>query len=213
MIWLAVALAEQPFPAYDEIVVLKEWEKLDSLIEAACSGPMGRGRLCAPEPLDEAIARGTTFQENVVADARIAYLVGLAQLQRGHRDAARKSFDSAVAQDPDRLDAWNDLGEMALEDGDLARAEEAFQTISVAIPHGSQSWLGPWRLAEIAAHRRRPERFEEQMRLALERGFSFRQIRGLPNWKGFMADPVMGPSVRKLLTVYASADVLESLEP
>lgn len=211
MLWLAVALAEQPFPAYDEIVILRVWDKLDGLIEAACRG-VGPNRRCVHEPLDEAIQRGEAFQRDVVPDARISYLIGLAQLSKGDRDAARRSFDRAVTLDPDRLDAWNDLGEMAIEDGDHARAEVAFTRVSQLLPTGRQAWIGPWRLAEISAHRHQPEAFEEHMRTALERGFTFRQVVGLPNWRGFLADPVMGPSVRKLLTVYAPPAVLESLQ-
>lgn len=211
ILWLAVALAEQPFPAYDEVVVARVWDKLNSLIDAACIG-VGPERRCSHEPLDEAIQRGQAFQRDVLLDGRIQYLIGLAQLSKGERSAARQSFDQAVALDPGRIDAWNDLGEMALTDGDYARAHEAFTHVATTLDTGPQAWIGPWRLAEVAAHQRRPEAFEDHLRTALERGFSFRQIAGLPNWRGFLADPVMGPSVRKLLTVYASPAVLESLQ-
>ncbi|MCB9692004.1 MAG: tetratricopeptide repeat protein [Alphaproteobacteria bacterium] len=213
MWWLAgVAFGELPLPAYDEAVVVRTWEKMNSLVEAACQGPIGPGRSCSPEPLDEAIQRGTAFQEQVVPDARITYLIGLARLSKGERDLARTAFREAVRMDPHRVDAWHDLGEVALEDGDYATAREAFGQVATQVDKGSQAWLGPWRLAEVAAHEHDPEAFEGHMRVALERGFSFRFVQGLPTWRGFLADPAVGPSVRKLVTVYGSPEILESLE-
>jgi hypothetical protein len=49
------------------------------------------------------------------------------------------------------------------------------------------------------------------MKQALARGFSFRQIEGLPPWKGFYADPVMRDSIEKLITVYGTPETLETL--
>ena len=109
--------------------------------------------------------------------------------------------------------AWHDLGEILLQDSRFDEAAEAFAHVTELVDTGPKSWLGPWREAEVAAHQGRPEAFEKHMKLALQRGFSFRTIRGLPNWRQFYADPVMGPSVTKLVTVYGTPDILKSLEP
>lgn len=209
---LVAAWAERPFPDYDEELITATWNKLDSLIEAACQGPTGPGRLCSDEPLDEAIARGNAFQTQVVPDARITYMVGLAHLSKGEKAEAKRRFEQAVAMDPARIDAWHDLGEIALGEGDYDLAARAFTEVAERLATGPRSWLGPWRLAEVAAHRHDAAVFEREMLVALERGFSFRFVRGLPTWRGFLADPEIGPSVRKLLTVYGTPDVLESLE-
>lgn len=212
--WLLVGLAwaDKPFPDYDEAVVLRTWDKLDSLLEAACSGPPGPGRSCVPEPLREAIQRGEAFERHVTEDARIRYLIGLAHTSLGEASLARARFEEAVVLDPDRADAWHDLGEIRLAEGDLEGAHVAFEHVARLVERGPGAWLGPWRLAEVAALRQDADAFETHMRKALERGFTFRTIAGLPNWKRFAADPVIGPSVRKLITVYGTPEILESLE-
>lgn len=212
LLLVLAAWAERPFPAYDEVLITTTWEKMDALIEAACQGPGGGAVRCNPEPLAEAIQRGEAFQSQVTEDARITYLLGLAELSRGERQAARAHYLRSVALDETRIDAWHDLGELALEDGDLELAQRAFQAVADHLDRGPRAWLGPWRLAEVAAHRHQPDAFERNMLLALERGFSFRYVQGLPNWKAFLADPQVGPSVRKLLTVYATPEVLQSLQ-
>jgi len=212
--WLALALsahAEVPLPDYDDIVVQRTWHRINSLIEAACTGGP-TVRACSKEPLDEAIQIASSFQSQVIRDARIEYLLGLAYRSRGDQAEGERHLRNATLMDADRPDAWNDLGEIYLQDGRYEQAAEAFTHVSRLVDTGSKSWLGPWRQAEVAAHRQQPEQFEEHMKVALSRGFSFQLVRGLPNWKAFYADPIMRPSVGKLITVYSTPDVLESLQ-
>jgi hypothetical protein len=75
-----------------------------------------------------------------------------------------------------------------------------------------RGWMGPWRLAEVAANQHDADAFEDQMREALRRGFSFKTIAGLPNWQRFYADPVLHDSIEKLVTVYGDAKILDSLK-
>lgn len=211
MWWVAVAVGSAPLPDYREELVQRTWHRVDSLIEAACSGPLGATQ-CHPEPLEEAIQRARAFQEQVTPDARLEYLVGLAWLRLGEPVKGEAALRRALALDAARADAWHDLGELLISQGRFAEAREAFEHVARLVPDGSRSWLGPWRLAEVAAHVGDAQAFEAQMKIALSRGFSFRQIRGLPHWKGFAADPHIGPSVRKLVTVYGTPDILESLD-
>jgi hypothetical protein len=209
--YVAPASAEVPLPDYRDVVVQRTWHDVDSLIEAACSGPPG-AQTCNEEPLVEAIQTATAFQDVVTEDARLEYLLGLAYLSKGDRAAGRAHLEGAVQLDPDRPDAWHDLGEVYLQDGQMDEAGEAFGHVTRLVDSGSKAWLGPWRQAEVAAHQGDPEAFETHMKLALKRGFTFRTIRGLPNWRRFYADPRMQSSIRKMVTVYGTPDVLESLE-
>lgn len=200
-----------PLPDYRDELVQVTWHRVNSLIEAACDSEPGAR--CNPEPLDEAIARATAFQAQVTPDARLEYLIGLAWRARGDPGEAEQHLRAALVLDGNRADAWHDLGELLLSQSRYDDAGEAFAHVSRLVDSGSKAWVGPWRQAEVAAHLKDPDAFERHMKIALERGFSFRTIRGTPNWKGFAADPVMGPSVAKLITVYGTPDVLESLQP
>lgn len=208
---LGLAAASIPFPDYRDQLVQSTWFEVNSLLEAACDAP--GFATCNPEPLDEAITKATAFQRHVTPDARLEYLIGLAWISRGEPAKGERALRAALALDVDRADAWHDLGELTLNQGRLDEAEEAFGHVDRLVPDGPRGWLGPWRLAEVAARRRDPVVFERQMKEALRRGFSFTLIQGRENWREFAADPAIGPVVRKLVTVYGTPDVLQSLEP
>ena len=157
------------------------------------------------------IADAKSWQDQVQDDAGLAYLQGLAWRYLGETERARAALLQAVALDPDDRAAWYDLGELYLADGELQSASEAFAQVTRLIPEGPEAWIGPWRQAEVAAARQDAAAFEQHLRAALTHGFDLRQIAGLPNWKAYLADPVVGPSVEKLITVYGSRDVLDSL--
>lgn len=213
-VWAAsigLAFAGMPLPDYRDALVQAVWHEVDSLIEAACLDRPAQ-LACHPEPLAEAIQRATQFQRQVTPDARLEYLIGLAHRSGGDPTAAERSFRSAVALDADRADAWHDLGELMLLQGRYDDARVAFEHVARLVTDGNRAWLGPWRLAEVAGHQKDPAAFETHVRTALSRGFTFRLVRGDPTWRGFLADPVIGPSARKLITVYGTPDVLQSLE-
>ena len=209
--FVLTASAEMPLPDYADSLVQARWHEVDSLIEAGCHR-LGSGQAtCNPEPLDEAIAKASAFEAVVVEDARLAYLIGLAAQLKGDVATAESNWRRAVRLDEERADAWHDLGELTLAQGRLDDAAEAFAHVTDLVSRGNKAWLGPWRQAEVAAQQGDAAEFEAHMRKALERGFSFRLVQGLPAWKGFLADPVIGPSVQKLVTVYGSEEVLDSL--
>ncbi|MBT3221485.1 MAG: tetratricopeptide repeat protein, partial [Proteobacteria bacterium] len=208
MVFLAstVSLAEIPLPSYRDDLALTSWYEVNDRIEDACLRDRETQQCVGwdGEILDDAIAMADRFQDYLYRDARLEYLTGLAYKLSNNNSKAKARYRAAVHLDPNRVDAWHDLGEVYLADGQFDQAKEAFSQVNSLLPTGPKAWVGPWRLAEVAAHQQDPVAFEEQMREALRRGFSFRQIEGLPNWKAFYADPVMGDSVAKLITVYGS---------
>ena len=97
--------------------------------------------------------------------------------------------------------------------GALDRARTAFTHVRDLRSEGDLAWIGPWRLAEVAALDHDAARFEADIKVALRRGFSFEHIAGQPNWRAFYADPALTDTLDKLLTVYATSEVRESLKP
>lgn len=207
------ALAEVPLPSYRDDLALATWHVINDQIENACEPSASSPTLiCSEAMLDQAITDAHSFQNTLFPDARIEYLIGLAHKYAGRTDQAVIHFRRAVARDPKRQDAWHDLGESYLTKGRYEEAKVAFQHVSKLVNRGAHSWLGPWRLGEIAAHQGDPDAFEEHMREALRRGFSFNQIRGLENWRTFYANPKLHDSIEKLVTVYGDPELLRSLE-
>lgn len=194
---VAVSLAETPLPSYRDALVREAWRDANALLEAGL-----------PE---KAAERALSFQAAVVEDGSLMYLVGLSQRVQGQVDAAVASYERALALDPTLAEAWYDLGEIHLSRGELDAAEASFSEVSRRVVAGPHAFLGPQRLAEVAAHRRDAVGFEANLREALSRGFSFQSVAGLPNWKAFYADPALRDVVEKMVTVYGTPEVLDSL--
>ena len=206
----SVVWASMPLPAYDDVRIQAHWHEINRLIEVACEpGPGGLG--CVEDPLREAIAKATTFQETVTVDARMEYLIGLAYRGLNDKKSAEVHLQMAVDLDPNRTDAWHDLGELLLDRSAIADAKKAFTEVDRRLTRGSRAWVGPFRLAEVAAHEQDVVAFEKQLRTALSRGFNFRFVLHDTEWRGFAADPVIGPSVAKLVTVYGTREQLRTL--
>jgi tetratricopeptide (TPR) repeat protein len=201
MWWLLLPLAraEAPLPSYRDELVDEAWDKVDDQLE---HGEHERAEKIA-----------VAFETTVCEDGSIEYLIGLSYRLRQQNDTAKLHYQRALDLDPEQQAAWNDLGELWIAEGKWDEAEKAFEEVSRLVPSGEHGWIGPWRLAEIAANRHDPKRFEDQIRVALARGFSFRLVMGLENWKRFYADPAMHATVEKMITVYATPDVLDSLRP
>jgi tetratricopeptide (TPR) repeat protein len=205
--------AEVPLPSYRDDLTLAAWHAINSQIENACDLPAGAISLVCSDPmLNKAIDEANNFQNSLFVDARLEYLIGLAHRYAGRTQLATGHFKQAILLDNTRQDAWYDLGEIYLAQGKYDEAQHAFQQVSDLVPTGRHSWIGPWRLGEVAAHRGDVEDFESHMREALRRGFSFNNVKGLTNWKNFYANPVLHDSIEKLITVYGNPAVLETLE-
>lgn len=196
---LQPASAEVPLPSYRDELTTGAWVEVNQQIE--------EGRL------DDAIKNASRFEKHVIEDAGIAYLTGLAYRMKGDPISAEKHLRRSVALDPTRKDAWSDLGELLLADARYLEAEAAFHKVDELLPTGRYAWIGPFRLAEVAAHQSQTEVFEGHMREALRRGFTFRTIENDVNWRKFYANPEMRDSVEKLITVYGDRRILDTLQP
>ena len=195
---LSSASAEMPLPSYTGAVVSGAWSEINRMIEA--------------DRLDEAIAAGDLFRSQVRDDPSIAYLQGLAWRLKGDTERAQEAYETALKLDPTLEEAWSDLGELHLLNKRYREAERAFVQVSELVPSGRYAWLGPFRLAEVAAFRGDAATMEMQLGEAVHRGFSFRTIQGDPNWIRFYADPRLRPTVQKMVGVHGGPAVLHSLE-
>lgn len=149
------------------------------------------------------------WEKAIGADARVAYELGLAWRLAGDAKAARKHLDRAVELDPAFVPARYDRGEVLLVAGDLDGAEADFREVVRLAP---DQWAGHFRLADVAGRRHQPEAFETHLLEALRQGFSLRAVAGDPRWRGFLADPELGPVLRRLVMVYQDEAVLDALE-
>ena len=208
-----VAPAEVPFPSYREELARQRAAEVNQMLERGCAWErLLASFVCAPGVVDAAVASVDAFQDTLFHDAGLEYLAGLAYRYADDDARALRRYKAALALDPESVEAWYDLGEIELSAGRLDRAEQAFTEVANRRTRGPNAWVGPWRLAEVAAFRHDPVAFEEHIETALERGFTFRQIAALPNWRTFYADPALRDTLDKMLTVYADPDVRESLE-
>ncbi|TNE91331.1 MAG: tetratricopeptide repeat protein [Deltaproteobacteria bacterium] len=195
----SLAFAELPLPSYED--------ELSRIAEREISRLMERGEV------DEALAVAARFRTHVTDTAHVAYLEGLIHNRSGSLDAAEAAYRRSLRLRQDLPEAWYDLGEILLVKGEYAEAAECFSQSSALYPSGPESWRSPLREAEAAGHLRHPEDFERHLKRALERGFSFREIEGLPQWQTFYADPLLKDPLTKLVTVYGRPETLHSLIP
>lgn len=214
MIWLlATATATVPLPSYREELARDRWHEANTLLEQGCRFERALGGVvCSEGVTDKVIELVDTFERALFPDAGLAYLAGLASKYAGDERGAVRRYEAALALEPDLVEAWYDLGEIRMTQGRYDEARAAFEEVAALRSEGEMAWIGPWRLAEVAALQHDARAFEEHIGRALELGFSFRQVIGLPNWKTFYADPALRPALDRLLTVYADEDVRRSLE-
>lgn len=207
-----VALAEVPLPSYRDELVRDRWAQVDGILREGCTTdrfPVA----CQEGVVDRAIAAVDVFEDAVVRDAGLEYLAGLACRYGGRDDQAVTRYQSALALDPKLAEAWYDLGEIWMTRARYDDARHAFEQVRDLEADTDHAWLGPWRLGEVAALQHDPAGFERHIKEALRHGFSLRQIMGQENWRGFYADPALRDVLDKLLTVYSTEDVRDSLKP
>lgn len=191
------ARAELPLPSYRDAVVESAWHEVNALIE---SGQVEAGLQLARR-----------FEAEVTPDARLRYLVGLALRLSGDPGGAERAWKEALALDPSRRDAWNDLGELYLLDGRLDLAREAFAQVSRLLPEGPLAWVGPFREAEVAGLQGRADDFERHLREAIRRGFRFELVVDDPRWASLAQKPEIRPVLERMLVAWAPREVREEL--
>lgn len=211
---VAVAAAAPPLPTYDSVLARDAWRRADAALEAGCRLDPAQGGVVCVEGVTEQVRTAVdAFAATLFPDGPLAYLGGLAARYAGDAADAERRYRAALSLDPTLVEAWYDLGELLLASGRRDEARQAFTEVSARVTTGPNAWLGPWRLAEVAADGRDPAVFEAELREALRRGFTFRRVAGLPNWRAYYADPALQPTLRALLTVYADPSVEASLRP
>lgn len=213
----AVAHAEPDLPSYKEQVVIAVWTDVDAGITASCDWPEGSEGVgvplhCDADKLHAVIAGAQSFERTVVPDGRIRYLIGLAHRHLGEVDAAEASFREALKLAPDRAEAWFDLGELLAGKLDWAGARDAFVHVTTLVPTGERAWPGWLQLAQADAHGQDAAAFELHLRNALRFGMNIQVIAGNDAWRGFLVDPVIGPTVERMITVYGGPEILASLK-
>jgi len=192
-----VARAELPPPDYRDAVLSAAEARVDALIQA--------GRL------DEAMEYVERFREEIADDPRMVYEVGLIYRYRQDNPRALRYLRRAVEEAPHLGYAWYDLGEvLLLTDGADEEARAAFIKASEMTEDHRFGWAAPFRLAELAGRRGDAEAFERWLREALRRGFSFRTVAAVPDWRGFLAQPELAEVLERLMTVYGNEDVLDA---
>lgn len=192
---VGAAWAELPPPDYR-----------DGLMAAAAEEV---ARIARERGLSDAAAFAKKWERQVGADARLAYELGLASRLAGDADGALRHLDRALTLDPALASARYDRGEVLLADGELDRAEADFREVVRLAP---DQWAGHFRLADVAGRRGDVAAFETHLLEALRHGFAFRDVVGDPRWSGYLADPALGPVVRRLVVVYQGEEVLDALE-
>lgn len=213
-LWLAplLAHAEIPLPSFRKELARQRWAEVDDILTEGCTTDSFPVRCLQGVP-ERAITSADRWQQALGPDAGLQYLAGLAARYAGREDEAILRYRDAVKIDPERAEAWYDLGEIYQSRGDLAEARKAFGRTAQLRTEGELAWVGPWRLAEVGALEHDPVAFERDLKEALRRGFTLRTIAGQPNWKTFYADPALRDTLDKLLTVYGDDDIRRSLAP
>lgn len=164
--------------------------------------------LAAAGKTAEALAFGERFNKQVEPAAEVVYEMGLLHNQLGETDKAMDLYDQAIAIDPRLATARYDRAELLLLAGDTERAEA---DLLVAAEERPDHWAIHFRLAELAARRGDPDALEAHLLSALRTGFSLRTILLDPNWRAWARDPLLGPPIARLITVYGNDALLDEL--
>lgn len=209
-----LAQAQVPLPDYTNEVVIAAWFDVDRRISDSCTWPDAGPDAglpptsCSETRLDDAIAHGQRFLDQVRDDGRIRYLMALAHRHTGRLDAAEAELGRAVRVSPDRSEAWRELGELRTLRGDHAGAAKAFAQVTRLEP---TNWVAWFQRAQTAGHLEDATAFEAHLLEALEHGFTFRVIEGNPAWRAFLGNPSLGRILERLGGVYGDPELLERL--
>lgn len=199
LLLISLAFAEAPLPSYAD--------ELSRVVEHRIQAHIDSG------DTEAALAEAARFRTGVGDTPQIAYLVGLIHNRAGQLDEAKAAYRKSLELNDTLPETWYDLGEILLVEAEFDEAGVAFEHASALYTSGKDSWRSPLREAEVAGHQREALAFEAHLKVALHRGFSFRDIEGQPQWQTFYADPVLRDPLTKLVTVYGRTETLDTLVP
>lgn len=122
-------------------------DALPSLREAATSDTSGRAdvaiitKLLSSKRYDDALKSIDALEKKLPKAPMVWNFRGAAQLAKGDLDAARKSFERAVALQADFFPAANNLAQMDLKARNIKAAESRFETVLKASPKHTRAML------------------------------------------------------------------------
>ena len=154
----------------------------------------------------EAIQLGGRIQRAVDRLPHVSYEIGYAHYQLGELDAAMRNYDAALLRDPGLTVARYDRGEVHLQAGRHAAAEEDFLVVVKQTP---AHWAGHFRMAHLAGLSGDPVDFEEHLMDALQHGFDLRVVMKDPDWVGFSRHAMLRPPLRKIIVLYGDEKLLK----
>ncbi len=170
---------------------------------AARAEQMNQGGLYA-----DALAFAERWQRAVEPSSVVAYEAAYALNRMAKLDEALDAYSRCIELDPKNAAARYDRGELLLA---LGRPDEARADLHAAAELRPDHWAAHFRLAELAGKDRDVIAFEEHLMAALRQGFDLRTLLADPTWVSWFRDPLLGPVLQKLVTVYGDERMLEEL--
>ena len=153
--------------------------------------------------------RNTLRTSAAADDAKLSYELGLGWRLTGQTERALNALDAALKAHPTMVAAHYDRGELLLDQGNLEGAKADFTAVAESEP---TAWPGHFRLADVAGRQGDVLTFEQELTAALRCGFSFRSISEDTHWRKVFHDPLLGPAMQRLITVYQGEDVFTLFE-
>jgi tetratricopeptide (TPR) repeat protein len=122
-------------------------------------------------PPEEAVAEFTDLHRRQPDDADVRLGLARAHRQLGHNDEARQLLDAILVEHPEHAGALTERGRLALDEGDLARAEEWLRAAVARAPYERQALYNLYQCvqrrgpeAEARACRARFDRVDADMK-------------------------------------------------
>lgn len=162
----------------------------------------------ARSQFDEAEDFARRFTKRVEPAPAVLYELALLHNRLGRFDEALDGYDAVIKLEPEHAAARYDRGELLLERGEIARAQEDLEVAARLAP---DHWAIHFRLAELAGARGDASAAEDHLVDAIRHGFRLETLLQSPTWRGWVSDPALGPVITRVLVVYGSESLLDSM--
>ncbi len=131
-------------------------------------------------------------------DPDALYLLGVCQLFADQLDGARASLEGVLTLSPELVEAHHDLGLVWMAMGDADEAASAFARVAELRP---DSWIGPYRQAQVAALLRGDlPACEGHLGRAVDLGYPHAASLPVdPDWAQLAEDPTFLAMIRRVL--------------